>query len=408
MFVAYHGLVWHGTKTRTGSVPDVPVVRDVVAAMDEWFPPGRAEPWDAVGLVCGDPDDPVTAVHLAVDCVPGTVREAVADGPALLMTHHPLLLGGVTAVPAHTPKGALVHALIRSGSSLFVAHTNADAARPGVSDALAARLGLSDLAVLEPTTEAPPYKLVVFVPVDAASAMVDALADAGAGHLGSYDRCAWTGSGVGTFRPGATAAPAIGERGRVEEVGEARVEMVFQPQLLKDVIAALRAAHPYEEPAFDVYARVPLPSGGGTGRVGRLPGPATLGEFVSMAAAALPATVWGVRGAGDPQALVRTVAVCGGSGGPIIEAARRAGADVYLSADLKHHAALEAVTEREPGGMALVDVAHWASEAPWLDAVADALRDRFGTTVDVSVSRLVTDPWTLHRPSPTESSVTAR
>jgi putative NIF3 family GTP cyclohydrolase 1 type 2 len=100
--------------------------------------------------------------------------------------------------------------------------------------------------------------------------------------------------------------------------------------------------------------------------------------------------------------------VCGGSGGLFIEAARRAGADVYLSADLKHHAALEAVTEREPGGMALVDVAHWASEAPWLDAVADALRDRFGTTVEVSVSGLVTDPWTLHRPSSTESSVTAR
>jgi dinuclear metal center YbgI/SA1388 family protein len=386
----------------------VPVVRDVVAAMDEWFPPGRAEPWDAVGLVCGDPADPVNSVHLAVDCVPGTVRAAVAEGPALLITHHPLLLGGVTAVRADTPKGALIHALIRSGSSLFVAHTNADAARPGVSDALAARLGLSDLVALEPTAEEPLYKLVAFVPVDRASAMVDALADAGAGHLGRYDRCAWTGTGVGTFRPGPTAAPAIGEPGRVEEVTEARVEMVFEPPLLNDIVGALRAAHPYEEPAFDVYARVPLPSGGGTGRLGRLPGPTTLGEFVSLAAATLPATAWGVRGAGDPQASVRTVAVCGGSGGPFIEAARRAGADVYLSADLKHHAALEAVTEREPGGMALVDVAHWASEAPWLDAVADALRDRFGTTVDVSVSGLVTDPWTLHRPSSTESSVTAR
>jgi dinuclear metal center YbgI/SA1388 family protein len=389
-------------------VPAVPVVRDVVAAMDEWFPPGRAERWDAVGLVCGDPDDAVNSVHLAVDCVPGTVREAVVGGPALLITHHPLLLGGVTAVAADTPKGALVHALIRSGSSLFVAHTNADAARPGVSDALAARLGLSDLVALEPIEEEPLHKLVAFVPVDRAAAMVDALADAGAGHLGRYDRCAWTGTGVGTFRPGATAAPAIGEPGRVEEVTEARVEMVFEPRLLNDVVAALRAAHPYEEPAFDVYARVPLPSGGGTGRVGQLRSPITLGEFVSVAAAALPATVWGVRGAGNPQARVRTVAVCGGSGGPFIEAARRAGADVYLSADLKHHAALEAVTERDAGGMGLVDVAHWASEAPWLDAVAHALRDRFGTTVDVSVSGLVTDPWTLHRPSPTESSVTAR
>jgi putative NIF3 family GTP cyclohydrolase 1 type 2 len=134
----------------------------------------------------------------------------------------------------------------------------------------------------------------------------------------------------------------------------------------------------------------------------------TLGDFVSRTAAALPATVWGVRAAGDPQAPVRTVAVCGGSGAPFIDAARRAGADVYVSADLKHHAALEAMTVRGADAMGLVDVAHWASEAPWLDAVADALRDRFGTTVDVRVSGLVTDPWTLHRPSPTESSVTAR
>jgi dinuclear metal center YbgI/SA1388 family protein len=386
----------------------VPVVRDVVAAMDEWFPPDRAEPWDAVGLVCGDPDDTVSSVHLAVDCVPGTVRGGVAEGPVLLITHHPLLLGGVTAVAADTPKGALVHALVRSGSSLFVAHTNADAARPGVSDALAARLGVSEVVALEAAADEPLYKLVVFVPVDGASAMVDALAAAGAGQLGRYDRCAWTGTGVGTFRPGATAAPAIGEPGRVEEVDEARVEMVFGPSRLNDVVAALRAAHPYEEPAFDVYARVPLPSGGGTGRVGQLAQAMTLGEFVSRAAAALPATVWGVRAAGDPKAQVRTVAVCGGSGAPFIDAARRAGADVYLSADVKHHAALEAVTERGAGGMALVDVAHWASEAPWLDAVADALRARFGTTVDVSVSGLVTDPWTLHRPSPTESSVTAR
>jgi len=386
----------------------VPVVRDLVAAMDKWFPPDRAEPWDAVGLVCGDPDDTVSSVHLAVDCVPGTVREAVAKGPVLLITHHPLLLGGVTAIAADTPKGALLHVLVRSGSSLFVAHTNADAARPGVSDALAARLGVSDLVALEPAADEPSYKLVVFVPLDGASAMVDALAAAGAGQLGLYDRCAWTSTGVGTFRPGATAAPAIGEPGRVEEVDEARVEMVFGPALLNDVVAALRAAHPYEEPAFDIYARVPLPSGGGTGRVGQLAQATTLGDFVSRAATALPATVWGVRAAGDPKAPVRTVAVCGGSGAPLIGAARRAGADVYVSADLKHHAALEAVTERGADAMGLVDVAHWASEAPWLDTVADALRDRFGTTVDVSVSGLVTDPWTLHRPSSTESSVTAR
>jgi len=118
----------------------------------------------------------------------------------------------------------------------------------------------------------------------------------------------------------------------------------------------------------------------------------------------LPATAWGVRAAGDPDRAVRTVAVCGGSGGSLAEAARAAGADAYLSADLRHHPTSEAVTERGSDGMALVDAAHWATEAPWLDAVADRLRDRFGTTVDVRVSRRVTDPWTVHAPSPQKAS----
>jgi putative NIF3 family GTP cyclohydrolase 1 type 2 len=164
------------------------------------------------------------------------------------------------------------------------------------------------------------------------------------------------------------------------------------------VITALRVVHPYEEPAFDVLQQAPLPSRRGTGRVGELPAAITLREFTEHAAAVLPATVWGVRAAGDPEQDVRTVAVCGGSGGSLIEQARSAGADAYLTADLRHHPVIEAVTERvgSRGGMALVDAAHWATEAPWLDQLAARLRQRFGTTVEVAVSRHVTDPWSLH------------
>jgi putative NIF3 family GTP cyclohydrolase 1 type 2 len=130
-----------------------------------------------------------------------------------------------------------------------------------------------------------------------------------------------------------------------------------------------------------------------------LPDALPLGEFVRRVATALPPTAWGVRAAGNPGRAVRTVAVCGGSGGSLAETARANGADVFLTADLKHHPAVEAVTERPDDGLALVDAAHWATEAPWLDTVADALRGRFGTTVDVRVSRTITDPWTLHVPS---------
>ena len=384
----------------------MPRLAELIAVLEEWFDPRLAESWDAVGLVCGDPDEPVERILLAVDAVPGTVREAIDWSAQLLLTHHPLLLTGVHGVPADDPKGVLVHRMIRAGVAHYVAHTNADVARPGVSDALAELLGVLDSRPLDALPDAATDKLVVFVPLDAAQRVIDALADAGAGRLGDYERCAWTTEGVGTFRPLAGATPAIGTVGRTEEVPETRVEMIVAPARRAQAIAALRTAHPYEEPAFDLLPTVPLPSERGTGRVGRLPAPMTLAEFVRHAAAVLPATAWGVRAAGDPNRTLQTVAVCGGSGGGYAEAARRAGADVFLTADLKHHPVVEAVSERDASGMALVDAAHWATEAPWLDAVAAALRSRFATTVEVRVSRRVTDPWTVHVPSETSQTPT--
>ena len=374
-----------------------PRLADVTAVLDAWYDPHWAESWDAVGLVCGDPDEPVRRIVLAVDAVPATVAEALdAD---LLITHHPLLLSGVHGVPADDPKGALVHRMIRAGVAHFVAHTNADVALPGVSDALAATLGLQETRPLEPRLEADHAKLVVYVPVADAERLIDALSEAGAGAIGDYDRCAWTTTGTGTFRALPGAHPTLGSVGEIETVDEARVEMIVALRRSVEVLGALRAVHPYEEPAFDLLALAPLPSRRGSGRAGELQEATTLRAFTEHAASVLPATTWGVRAAGDPDRPVRTVAVCGGSGGGYAELARAAGADAYLTADLKHHATSEAVTERGGGGMALVDAAHWATEAPWLDALARRLREHFGTTVDVEVSRVRTDPWTLHVPS---------
>jgi putative NIF3 family GTP cyclohydrolase 1 type 2 len=208
---------------------------------------------------------------------------------------------------------------------------------------------------------------------------------------------------VGTFRPTDQARPAIGRAGQVEAVAETRVEMVVPSPVRRAVLDAVRRAHPYEEPAFDLYPQVSVGGARGNGRVGELAAPTTLHEFARHAADVLPRTVWGVRAAGDPDRRVRTVAVCGGVGADLIDDARNAGADAYLTSDLKHHRTLDAVTEHGPDAMALLDVAHWASEAPWLDAVAGRLRERFGTTVDVTVSTVATDPWTLHESSASQS-----
>ena len=384
----------------------MPRLADLIAVLDGWFDPGWAESWDAVGLVCGDPDEPVERVLLAVDAVPATVTESIGTRSQLLLTHHPLLLAPVHGVPVGDPKGALVHRMIRAGVAHFVAHTNADVADPGVSDALAERVGLGGLRPLKVAHEEGESKLVVFVPGAQAASLIDALAAAGAGQVGDYDRCAWTMAGIGTFRPGVGANPAIGTSGVVEQLPETRIEMVVPAGRRDAVVAALRAAHPYEEPAFDLLAQLPMPSRRGTGRVGELPAAVSLRAFAAHVATSLPATVSGVRVAGNPEREIKTVAVCGGSGGSLAAQARAAGADAFLTADLKHHPVVEAVLEREVEAMALIDASHWATEAPWLDVVAARLRARFGTTVEVRVSRRVTDPWTLHAPSP-ESSPTS-
>ncbi len=277
-----------------------PTVADVVAAMSLRYRPEWAEEWDRVGLVLGEPAAPLRRVLCVVDCVPETVAEALRLRADLIVAHHPLLLRGVSSVAPTTYKGRIVHDLIRNDIALYAAHTNADVANPGVSDALAARL---DLRELRPLRELPPL------------------------------------------------TPHAGDR--------------------------------------------PL----GLGRVGQLPAPLTLAELTDLAARVLPATAWGVRAAGEPDRIMRTVAVCGGSGDSLLATVASAGVDAFLTADLRHHPASEHVAG---GGPALLDAAHWATERPWLDDLASWLAATFG--LEVVVSDLDTDPWTLHAPSESHSS----
>jgi dinuclear metal center YbgI/SA1388 family protein len=364
---------------------------DVIEVLEEAYPPRLAQPWDSVGLVCGDPADALDSVTVAVDATSAVVDEVPEAG--LLLAHHPLLLRGVDTVAASTPKGALVHRLIRTGRSLFTAHTNADSASPGVSDALADALGLTVEAVLEPLSGGVDLdKWVVYVPRENAEAVREAVFAAGAGHIGDYSHCSWSVSGIGQFLPHEGASPTLGSVGTVERVDEDRFEVVAPARARADVLSAMRAAHPYEEPAFDIFALVPPPSDAGLGRVGTLPQPESLRAFVSRVRAALPQTSWGVRAAGRPDTPVSRVAVCGGAGDSLLAAAAGAGVQAYVTADLRHHPADE---HRRASDVALIDVAHWASEFPWCKQAADVLRSRFGAALSVRVSTIRTDPWNL-------------
>jgi dinuclear metal center YbgI/SA1388 family protein len=363
---------------------------EIIDVLDAAYPPQLAQPWDAVGLVCGDPDDAVTTVTVAIDATAAVAAEVPEGG--LLLAHHPLLLRGVTAVAASSPKGALVHSLIRSGRALFTAHTNADSAAPGVSDALAEVIGVQVDGVLAPAAGAPMDKWVVYVPPENADAVREAIFGAGAGRIGDYSHCSWSVTGIGQFLPHDGANPAIGNVGTVERVTEDRVEVIAPASSRAAVRAALRAAHPYEEPAFDVFALAALPGDAGLGRTGRLASPISLRAFVSRVAHALPETSSGVRAAGDPNAHVSRVALCGGAGDSLLAEVAGAGVDVYVTADLRHHPADE---HRRTSDVALVDVAHWASEFPWCAQAAGLLTRHLGPSLPVRVSTIRTDPWNV-------------
>jgi dinuclear metal center YbgI/SA1388 family protein len=270
---------------------DPATLAEVVAVLEGLFPPDTAQSWDQVGLVTGDPAQPVGRIHFAVDPTLAVIEEARALGADLLVTHHPLLLRGIHSVATTGAKGASVTALVVHDIALYVAHTNADVAQPGVNDALADACGLS-----------------------------------------------------------ATEPLAVVEG---------------QP----------------------------------LGRVGELPEPLSLADFATGLAAALPPAAGGLRVAGPPDAVVRRVAVMGGAGDDMFDHVRRSGADVYVTADLRHHPVLEAREEARGGPPYLVDAGHWATESLWLEGAARAVAEALAAgsaqslRVETHISTLRTDPW---------------
>ncbi len=368
-------------------------VGDVRKVLEEAYPPHLAEKWDAVGLICGDPQAQVKKVAFALDCTDAVARRAVETGADMLVVHHPLLLRGVESVAADTPKGRVLHTLITGGVALMAAHTNADKARPGVNDVLAELVGINPGRPLVPVPGEGIDKWGVHVPADAAAALKEAIFAAGAGAVGNYRECSFEYAGRGQFKPVEGANPVEGDIGKLSQVDELRVEFVAQASRRGAIEAAIFEAHPYEVPAFEIVetvGRQDLEQACGLGRIGQLPEPMTLREFTQQVADALPETVWGVRAAGDPEQMVHTVAVSSGSGDSLLDAAAKAGVDVYVTSDLRHHPVDEHL---RAGGPAVIDTAHFASEFPWTGQARDIVVVALG--VDAEIIDLRTDPWTI-------------
>ncbi len=339
-------------------------VGDAIAALDSVFPLATQDAWDNSGLLVGDPAAPLRGVLLCVDITSAAVGEAMSRGCNLVVSHHPIMFRGLKRLTGSTPEQRLVAEAVKGGVALAAFHTPADKTLCGTSGAVGRLLGLRSLRILVPEADAL-SKVVVFVPAADAEAVAEAMAAAGAGHIGNYSHCAWSVAGEGRFRAEEGANPYVGSVGQVHREAERRVEVICPKRLLGGVVSAAIGAHPYEEPAIDI---VPLSNRLGSlgyGVVGDLPEALGFGEFMAVLKAKLGCA--SVRVAGAAGRVAR-VAICTGSGSEFVSAAAGAGADVYVTADVKYHQMADAADK-----IAVADVGHYESEAVTVQIFRDIL-----------------------------------
>jgi dinuclear metal center YbgI/SA1388 family protein len=369
-------------------------VRDVWRALDDHFPFAHRADWDNVGILAGDPAAPVRSVLVALDATKAAVALCARMRVDLLLTHHPLIFTPLKSVRPDEWDSAAAYSLLRMGVAVISAHTNADVAPRGVSWAVARRIGLRGIRPLVPGQPSDACKVAVFVPPERVDDAMDALSKAGGGRIGAYSRCSFRVTGSGTFLPAESATPFVGRAGREERVEEIRLESVVPRNLLSQVLRAVRAAHPYEEPAIDVYPLAGGALGGGIGAVGDRESGAPLDAVLEEIRRRIrPA--W-IKVAGPSRKTVRRIAIVAGSGSEFAGAAREAGADLFVTGDMKYHQALEAAG----GQMPVADVGHGSAEKWILPEFRRVLAERFGGSVAIRVF-MEQEPQRAFRPGST-------
>lgn len=362
-------------------------------AFEQLAPAGLAESWDNPGWQVRVPGE-VTGVLLAMEATSGVIDEASRTGCNVVFTHHPAIFKPLKSLDLESSLGKAVGEAIRRGISIWSAHTNLDVSPFGTSFALAAALGIQNARVLS-RSGAKHFKLVVFVPASHLKQVKSAIASAGAGRIGDYSGCFWQVLGSGEFKPEAGADPSVGEVGRTESVEEYRLESVVPERDVSAVIAAMRAAHPYEEVAFDLYPLSnPVPSrvaDFGYGAIGTFATPLSTAEAARHAVKALDSAVCSV--AGRPDRLHERVAVVGGSGTSFMGEAIRGGATLFITADVRYHDAQDAVDR----GLDLIVLDHYSTERPVLESVQVRLTALL-PGVPVCVSALSSSPYVRIEP----------
>ncbi|WP_274363273.1 Nif3-like dinuclear metal center hexameric protein [Paenibacillus thermotolerans] len=364
-------------------------IKQVIDLLEQFCPPHLAEEGDPIGLQVGSEHNEVTRVSVALEVTEEVAEEAIRQGAQLIFAHHPIIYRPLKSLRTDQPAGKLLEKLLANRISVYVAHTNLDTAEGGINDMMAGALGLSGTVPLTQSHSEKLYKLVVFVPTTHLEAVSGAMFSAGAGHIGNYSHCSFTVEGFGTFMPQDGTDPFIGKQGVLEKVNETRIETIVTAAGRRAVVEAMLQAHPYEEVAYDLYAVELQGKSFGLGRIGVLPSPVSLEDFSESVKKAFE--VPAVRVVGDLNRKVSKVAVLGGSGRSFLKQAISSGADVFVTGDIDHHTAHDALA----AGLAIVDPGHH-SEQIMKEHMSRWLNGQFhekGLNVQAFPSSISTEPF---------------
>ena len=359
------------------------IVREVIQIIEGFAPSGYQESYDNSGIQVGDPNSEISGVLLCIDVTEDVVDEAVLQGANLIISHHPLIFNGIKRLSGNNSVEKIIIKSIKADITIYSCHTNIDNVSAGVSFKMGQKLNLINMQVLRPLAGTL-CKLVVFVPVSQADGVRIAIFEAGGGHIGNYDCCSYNLSGEGTFRALNAAHPYVGEKNQVHKEQEIRIETIFPKIFQNKVVSAMLKVHPYEEVAYDIYPLNNQQKDAGAGVIGEFEHPLDSIDFFHRIK-----NVFGVQMIRHTEIIhkkIQKVALCGGSGSFLLPDAKKAKADIFVTADFKYHQFFDAEKS-----MIIADIGHFESEQFTLEIFYDLLVKNFSNFA-IRFTKVKTNP----------------
>jgi dinuclear metal center YbgI/SA1388 family protein len=344
-------------------------ISDVIAFLESLAHPSLQEHYDNAGLIIGDKNWQCKGIVCSLDATEEVVKEAVARNCNLVVAHHPIIFGGLKKINGKNYVERTVITAIKSDIAIYAIHTNLDNVVHGVNGKICELLGLQSISILSPK-ESTLKKLFTFVPVEKAEQVRNAIFQAGGGKIGNYAECSFNSEGSGTFKAKKGARPYVGEIEKQHQEKELKIEVIFPSWLEIAVISAMKAAHPYEEVAYDVINLANKQQNVGSGAIGELPNSMNENDVLNKIRQTFDLEV--IRHTALLNKPVRKIAVCGGAGSFLVSTALAAGADMYITADMKYHEFFDA-----SGRMVIADIGHYESEQFTVELLAEILEQKF-------------------------------